>query len=115
MTMNADITPLSLPPPFPLSPPSPRAFFRCVVLLLILSPPNQEGIQLDCDSIPTCEMTCSGPNEELVRVLTMHAGCMTEWLFHAGWLKGVVTLVMFAFLNFSRVIIVGGIVKANWR
>lgn len=60
-------------------------------------------------------MTCAGPNEELLRVVTVHAGCMAEWFFHAGLARGAATLLMFVFLNISRVVLVGGIVKLNWR
>ena len=47
--------------------------------------------------------------------MTMHAGCMVEWLIHASWLKGVAVFTMFVFLNLSRVVIVGGVVKLNWK
>lgn len=70
---------------------------------------------MDCDTIPECQMTCAGPNEELMRAVILHAGCTVEWLLHAGWLKGVATVVMFVFMNMSRVVLVGAIVKLNWR
>lgn len=75
----------------------------------------QNNVELDCDTIPTCRMTCDGPNKELLLIITMHAGCMVEWLLHASWLKGVAMFTMFVFLNISRVVVVGGIVKLNWR
>lgn len=84
--------------------------------LPLLSPHEaQNGVELDCDTIPTCRMTCDGPNEKLMMIVVVHAGCMVEWLFHAGWLKGVATVIMFVFLNLSRAVIVGGIVRLNWR
>lgn len=60
-------------------------------------------------------MTCEGPNKELLEVVTVHAGCMVEWLFHAGAVRMLAILLMFMFLNISRVILVGGIVKLSWR
>lgn len=60
-------------------------------------------------------MTCAGPNEELLRVVAVHAGCMVEWMFHAGTVRLAATLLMFLFLNVSRVVLVGGVVKLNWR
>lgn len=60
-------------------------------------------------------MTCSGPNQELLRVVTTHAGCMVEWLFHAGAVRLTALLLMFVFLNTSRIVLVGAIVKLNWR
>eukprot|EP00903_Cladosiphon_okamuranus_P008866 g8489.t1 len=75
----------------------------------------EDGIELDCDTIPACRMTCAGPNEELLRVVTVHAGCMMEWMFHAGAARMAATLLMFVFLNVSRVVLVGGFVKLNWR
>ncbi|CAN0382440.1 unnamed protein product, partial [Hapterophycus canaliculatus] len=74
-----------------------------------------DGIVLDCDTIPTCRMTCAGPNEELLRLVTTHAGCMLEWYFHASTVKLAATLLMFLFLNISRAVLVSGIVKLNWR
>lgn len=76
---------------------------------------EKDGIALDCDQIPTCRMSCAGPNEELLRIVTTHAGCMVEWYFHASTVKLGATLLMFLFLNISRVVLVGGIVKLNWR
>ncbi|CAM9421672.1 unnamed protein product, partial [Scytosiphon promiscuus] len=75
----------------------------------------EDGIALDCDTIPTCRLTCAGPNEELLRIVTTHAGCMVEWYFHANTVKLAATLLMFLFLNISRIVLVGGIVKLNWR
>lgn len=80
-----------------------------------LSDRRKDGIALDCDTIPTCRMTCSGPNEELLRVVTVHAGCMVEWFFHAGIARAAATFLMFLFLNISRVVLVSGVVKLNWR
>ncbi|CAM9490400.1 unnamed protein product [Ectocarpus fasciculatus] len=74
----------------------------------------EDGIVLDCDTIPTCRMTCVGPNEELLQAVTIHAGCMVEWFFHAGTVRLAATLLMFLFLNVSRVVLVGGVVKLNW-
>ncbi|CAN0503923.1 unnamed protein product, partial [Ectocarpus sp. 8 AP-2014] len=73
-----------------------------------------DGIALDCDTIPTCRMTCVGPNEELLQAVTIHAGCMVEWFFHAGTVRVAATLLMFLFLNVSRIVLVGGVVKLNW-
>ncbi|CBJ29864.1 conserved unknown protein [Ectocarpus siliculosus] len=74
----------------------------------------EDGIALDCDTIPTCRMTCVGPNEELLQAVTIHAGCMVEWFFHAGTVRVAATLLMFLFLNVSRIVLVGGVVKLNW-
>lgn len=60
-------------------------------------------------------MTCTGPNEELLRAVTVHAGCMVEWMFHAGTARLAASFLMFVFLNVSRVVFVGAVVKLNWR
>lgn len=60
-------------------------------------------------------MTCDGPNEELIQGITLHAGCMLEWFFHAGWLTIFTILIIFVFMNASRVVLLTGLVKLSWR
>lgn len=60
-------------------------------------------------------MTCPGPNDELIRAVTMHAGCTLEWYIHAGCLKGVTIFVVYLFMNAARGVLVAAIIKINWR
>lgn len=60
-------------------------------------------------------MTCGGPNELLLRLVTTHAGCMVEWLLHAGWLKGLTALVIFVLTNTSRNMLISAFIKLHWR
>ncbi|CAM9905581.1 unnamed protein product [Choristocarpus tenellus] len=76
---------------------------------------KKEAVVLDCKTIPECHTSCTGPSTALLQAATQHAGCMVEWLFHAGMLKGFTALIMFVLINFSRMVLVRGMVKRYWR
>ena len=60
-------------------------------------------------------MTCAGPSKELLRVATLHAGCTVECFIHVGIIKTIAIVVVFVFMNMSRVILFSGFIKLNWR
>ncbi|CAM9570559.1 unnamed protein product, partial [Chrysoparadoxa australica] len=69
----------------------------------------------DCRGMPQCVTSCEGPNEELLRAATHHAGCMMEWYLHTTWLGVSFTVFMFCLLTFSRLLLVDGVIRLYWR
>lgn len=59
-------------------------------------------------------MTCAGPSKELLRAVSLHAGCTVEWFFHAGVLRMVPIVVIFVSMNVSRTVIMSGVIKITW-
>lgn len=69
----------------------------------------------DCSSLPTCDLTCGGPSEPLLRLAAQHCACTLEWWFHACWLRAVVAFVVYALTNGARVLVVNAVCKLHWR
>jgi hypothetical protein len=55
-----------------------------------------------CSALPTCSLTCSGPNPKLVHVVTHHCSCMTEWEIHSTILQNLAAIVVYVLINLSR-------------
>jgi len=60
-------------------------------------------------------MTCPGPDEDLLRAATLHAGCTVEWYIHAGLWRMMTIAVMYVLMNVSREFIMSGALKLTWR
>lgn len=69
----------------------------------------------DCDILPSCHMTCSGPNIDKLQTMARECGCIMEWFVHSVWLKSVISLVIFALLNASRQGFVDGLARLCWK
>ena len=69
----------------------------------------------NCDNLPTCDMSCGGPNRFLLEGQTEACGCMMEWGGHSVWLKLVLALVIYILLNMSRIKLIQGLTKLFWK
>lgn len=69
----------------------------------------------NCDNLPTCDMSCGGPDRPKVKKQTEACGCMMEWGAHSVWLKLVVAFVVYVSLNMSRIKLVQGLTKLFWK
>merc|ERR1711998_795174 len=68
-----------------------------------------------CDNLPQCELTCDGPDRDVMRVLTEHCSCTFEWLVHSSWLKFTLAFSIYALMNISRVVFTKALAKLMWR
>jgi hypothetical protein len=55
-----------------------------------------------CSALPTCSLTCSGPNPKLIHAVTHHCSCMTEWEIHSTILQNLAAIVVYVLINLSR-------------
>ena len=60
-------------------------------------------------------MTCTGPNKEKLRTVTKECGCTIEWFIHSVWLKGLISLMVYALMNASRLGFVDGLSRVLWK
>ena len=49
-----------------------------------------------CDAMPYCDVTCEGPNQDVLGQTTRECGCTVEWFLHSLWLKVVLSLMVMA-------------------
>lgn len=56
----------------------------------------------DCSSLPSCRLTCKGPNELLIQHAAKDCSCRLEWFWNGHLLQGVLVVVIFLLLNISR-------------
>lgn len=68
-----------------------------------------------CSHLPACEVTCNGPNKELIKEATRQCGCFSEWLMHTWWAQVLGALVVYAILNASRVVVLDGLSRLCWK
>jgi len=69
----------------------------------------------DCNNLPSCDVTCKGPNKRKIRQVTKECGCLLEWFSHSMWLKGTITITVFILMNLSRIGFLEGIARIFWR
>ena len=65
----------------------------------------------DCDYLPVCDLSCSGPTRVKKELATDSCACHLEWGGHSLWLQFVVAVVMYTLLNMSRIKLVQGLTK----
>lgn len=69
----------------------------------------------DCDKISSCQMTCPGPSEPIIRGSAFASSCTTEWYFHASSLGWLMVAVIYVVVNISRIYFLRGVVQVYWR
>jgi len=69
----------------------------------------------NCSNLPSCSMTCNGPNEPLLKRFSLESGCMVEWYFHSVWLHGALALMVFIIVNVSRLAFISGLTRVFWN
>ena len=68
-----------------------------------------------CDAMPYCDVTCEGPNQEVLGQTTRECGCTVEWFLHSLWLKVVLSLMVYGITNASRIGFVNGLSRLLWH
>lgn len=56
----------------------------------------------DCSALSSCQLTCDGPNDLLIRRHTKDCSCRLEWFWNGHLLQGTLVIVIFLVLNISR-------------
>ncbi|KAJ1625776.1 hypothetical protein T492DRAFT_1122751 [Pavlovales sp. CCMP2436] len=79
------------------------------------APAELASLALECDALPACAHTCSGPSRPLLRALARWCGCTAEMGAHAHALRWLLALATYAALNASRLLLVGGLGRFCWR
>lgn len=69
----------------------------------------------NCDKLPICEVTCTGPHKDKLDKVSKECGCMAEWLFHSSWLRGLLSFLIFGITNGTRMIFVDGLSNVLWK
>lgn len=69
----------------------------------------------NCGALPTCAPSCSGPEIELIEASTSKCACLSEWMFHANVLQGLMVLLVYVLLNLSRSLSCKGIGLVYWK
>ena len=78
-------------------------------------PGKYQDVSFDCQSLPTCEISCNGVHDPFVESASLHCSCMTEWKLHASIMSIFLCLFVFVSINISRYLIVNGIFTVFWR
>ena len=68
-----------------------------------------------CDAMPYCDVTCEGPNQDVLGQTTRECGCTVEWFLHSLWLKVVLSLMVYGITNASRISFVNGLSRLLWH
>ena len=103
-------------PPTPLmSPVEHFANPSCNVNMMDDSSWKIEDSIFHCEALPYCDVTCEGPDQEKLERSSRECGCTVEWLLHSLWLKAVLSALVFALINASRIMFVDGLARLWWR
>jgi len=56
----------------------------------------------DCNQLPPCEITCPGPNPDIIKMWSRHCACTFEWSVHGHVLCTIISVLVYTFMNISR-------------
>ena len=69
----------------------------------------------DCSVLPTCTLSCSGPETQIIQSESTKCACVGEWMIHANILQGLMIIFVYILLNISRVVTFKGIGNLLWK
>jgi hypothetical protein len=67
--------------------------------------------RFDCSNLPTCAVSCEGPNHQEMHAVVKRCTCMAEWFIHAHLLQILMAVVVFILQNVSRLLVCKGLVR----
>lgn len=76
---------------------------------------NLVDATFECEALPSCQITCMGPQKDKLRMASKECGCIIEWFLHSVWLKVFITLMVYALLNASRTGFIDGLSRVLWK
>jgi hypothetical protein len=71
--------------------------------------------RFDCAVLPSCSVSCAGPDPAILRLEVERCTCMSEWFFHAHMLQTTVAVVVFILQNISRFMVCKGLIRVFYR
>ena len=71
--------------------------------------------RFQCQSLPTCQITCLSPDLSVVHAVMKSCSCMGEWMVHGDIFNAALALCVYLVLNVSRILIMRGFVRMFWR
>jgi hypothetical protein len=69
----------------------------------------------NCTLLPTCNLTCSGPDRVAIQAATFDSGCQSEYMVHAGLFRFALALLVYVCMNISRVLVMTALIRLCWR
>ena len=79
---------------------------------------NSNTIEPDgfnCTALPSCKVTCSGPDPVFVRAVVKQCSCMSEWYINSTIFQVAIAVVVYAILQCSRTLFCSGLVMINFE
>jgi hypothetical protein len=103
---------------FGVSPLKPPSFYFSKRSCDVIDRQDEWVLQdaiFDCQALPSCDVTCNGPQKQKLRQVTKECSCMFEWFLHSLCLRMILSVLIFGLMNGSRVIFVDGLARVMWR
>jgi hypothetical protein len=77
--------------------------------------PTASNPIFNCKAMPTCEITCTGPDRSVLSAASQSCSCVLEWYIHSHLFRAIVVTSLFGLLNLSRIIIIKGLLMSMWK
>ena len=71
--------------------------------------------RFQCQTLPTCQVTCLSPDLTVIHAVMKSCSCMGEWMVHGDIFNAALALCVYFVLNVSRILIMRGMVRMFWR
>jgi hypothetical protein len=68
-----------------------------------------------CEELPTCTISCGGPDYTVVSSSAQMCSCSAEWYFHSGVIQILLMCTIYVTINASRMLVTRGIGMVVWR
>jgi len=69
----------------------------------------------DCDELPACDFTCSGPSRVMLQFTTRQCACNIEWEAHSTLLQSLAVGVVYVLINVSRFLFYKFLLMIHWQ
>lgn len=65
---------------------------------------NSTLLLFQCITLPACQVTCAGPDRDIMASVTQGCGCTVEWYVHSNVFRCLLACVTFIIVNVSRMV-----------
>jgi len=69
----------------------------------------------NCDTLPPCNVKCTGPRKTRIKSASDQCGCTLEWYLHSKWMGSAVAFLLYVLMNMSRVFFLSGVTRLLWK
>ncbi len=66
---------------------------------------NAENALFKCSSLPTCSVSCAGPEGTIIGSSSQVCSCSAEWYLHSSVLQALLKCTIYVILNISRILL----------